>query len=482
MLRPLFIALLLQCSALVSWAQTPLKTAFFYDSGKWEVEENMETKLQRIQDLLPTLANYEIELVGYTDSDGSLNYNDKLSQKRVEAVKDWLSEKGVDPGKIKISAFGETKPISSNEHERGKSRNRRVDVVLTPYYSMEDLYSSLELKEQVFEIKNGEESLIKGERGTLVYVPADAFDCEGTVRIRLKEILTAGDMLRENIPTTSRGELLQSGGTLDLDSDCNGKEVALREGKELTIMVPNLSDQGAMDIFYGEEQDGNFDWLHSGEQGPTVSSMNISDYFRSPMKDSVMVSYEKYPWGKRTKKRFQNIFLPKRKKYRLVYEQRRRVKVLDTKNEAKAKAEWNNRIKAKREALEALGIEEAAIGNMDYYVFSSSQLGMINCDRFRSPARRKNLMVKMDPHPATDYRLIIPEMNALLNNNYTQGEHTVFPGIPIDTKIKLVAIKYHKSHVEVAIHECGFASWKPNQELFFKKMSLEEAKTTFSSM
>jgi len=72
-----------------------------------------------------------IEIVGHTDSIGTPSYNDKLSLRRAQAVKDYMVAKGVDPDKIKVEAKGEREPVADNKTKEGRSKNRRVHVVFT---------------------------------------------------------------------------------------------------------------------------------------------------------------------------------------------------------------------------------------------------------------------------------------------------------------------------------------------------------------
>jgi outer membrane protein OmpA-like peptidoglycan-associated protein len=68
-----------------------------------------------------------IEVAGHTDSDGSDTYNLNLSQRRVNAVRDYLVGRGVDSARLTPHGFGETRPIDTNATDAGKARNRRVE-------------------------------------------------------------------------------------------------------------------------------------------------------------------------------------------------------------------------------------------------------------------------------------------------------------------------------------------------------------------
>jgi outer membrane protein OmpA-like peptidoglycan-associated protein len=67
-----------------------------------------------------------IQVEGHTDADGSDTYNLKLSQRRAEAVVEYLVRGGVDPSRLVAKGFGESVPIDTNETTEGKARNRRV--------------------------------------------------------------------------------------------------------------------------------------------------------------------------------------------------------------------------------------------------------------------------------------------------------------------------------------------------------------------
>ena len=71
----------------------------------------------------------DVTLEGHTDNVGGMAYNQDLSQRRADAVKNYLVEKfGIDSNRIKTVGYGETKPIASNDTEAGRYQNRRVQA------------------------------------------------------------------------------------------------------------------------------------------------------------------------------------------------------------------------------------------------------------------------------------------------------------------------------------------------------------------
>lgn len=72
-----------------------------------------------------------ISIVGHTDSVGSDEYNQKLSEERAQAVADYLVDQGINADLISVSGEGEASPVASNDTTEGRSQNRRADVSVT---------------------------------------------------------------------------------------------------------------------------------------------------------------------------------------------------------------------------------------------------------------------------------------------------------------------------------------------------------------
>jgi outer membrane protein OmpA-like peptidoglycan-associated protein len=68
------------------------------------------------------------EVRGYTDSTDSLEHNQKLSEARAKAVRDYLIKQGIAPERIRAKGFGPTQPVASNDTAEGRTQNRRVEL------------------------------------------------------------------------------------------------------------------------------------------------------------------------------------------------------------------------------------------------------------------------------------------------------------------------------------------------------------------
>jgi hypothetical protein len=71
-----------------------------------------------------------VRVEGHTDSSASDQYNDRLSQRRANAVREYLSNQAVDEARLDAVGFGEKQPIESNETKAGRAKNRRVQFII----------------------------------------------------------------------------------------------------------------------------------------------------------------------------------------------------------------------------------------------------------------------------------------------------------------------------------------------------------------
>ncbi|MBD3421296.1 MAG: OmpA family protein [Chitinivibrionales bacterium] len=84
--------------------------------------------LERVYESLHEWPEVRVEIRGHTDSIGSNRTNQNLSQKRAEAVREYLVSRGIEPSRLKAVGMGETDPIANNKSAEGRAMNRRVEL------------------------------------------------------------------------------------------------------------------------------------------------------------------------------------------------------------------------------------------------------------------------------------------------------------------------------------------------------------------
>lgn len=105
------------------------KYVIYFDFGKASVNEEGATVAYKL--MAETMGGYKaVLLTGHTDTAGDKKFNRKLSEQRVENVKQLFSEIGIDPNKIITQFFGEDEPAEKTADGVKNAKNRRVDVVL----------------------------------------------------------------------------------------------------------------------------------------------------------------------------------------------------------------------------------------------------------------------------------------------------------------------------------------------------------------
>ena len=105
------------------------KTILF-DTGKASFQKQTFPVLQSITAILKEYPNAKFSIEGHTDNTGKAAANQKLSEERAAAVKNYLVENGIATDRLTSSGFGQTKPMDSNKTKEGKANNRRVEVKL----------------------------------------------------------------------------------------------------------------------------------------------------------------------------------------------------------------------------------------------------------------------------------------------------------------------------------------------------------------
>jgi outer membrane protein OmpA-like peptidoglycan-associated protein len=102
-----------------------------FDTGKYSLKPGAREKLAKVAGILIAYPGLNIEVGGYTDNVGGDDMNQKLSENRAGAVRDYLVQQGVGANSVTAKGFGNTLPVASNDNGSGRQENRRVELVVS---------------------------------------------------------------------------------------------------------------------------------------------------------------------------------------------------------------------------------------------------------------------------------------------------------------------------------------------------------------
>jgi outer membrane protein OmpA-like peptidoglycan-associated protein/predicted negative regulator of RcsB-dependent stress response len=100
----------------------------FFDTNKYELKPQSRTELNRLIEFLRQYRDVQIEVSGYTDNVGSPEANIQLSQRRAQAVVEYLSSHGISVNRLRSKGYGEGHPLAANDTEAHRQLNRRIEL------------------------------------------------------------------------------------------------------------------------------------------------------------------------------------------------------------------------------------------------------------------------------------------------------------------------------------------------------------------
>ena len=108
-----------------------LSSEILFEFDSFELGSKAEPVLKKVFQVLGEYPENSVVIEGHTDSEGADTYNQTLSENRANSVKEWLVNAGIDSSRLQTIGYGEDKPVATNETDEGRSRNRRVEIIIS---------------------------------------------------------------------------------------------------------------------------------------------------------------------------------------------------------------------------------------------------------------------------------------------------------------------------------------------------------------
>jgi len=252
---------------------TSEKTTVYFNTTEHQLDEKAKSQLDKLIQKSLVHPDFKILIEGHTDNEGTIGYNNELSLNRSESVKAYLLENGIKEKLIEISYKGELAPIFPNNNSKNMGSNRRVEITYTSYRFDDIAELERELSpstHQTIIIDPNKVNLIEGEQGVLALIPENTFRSTNgellteKVTVELTEALSFTDFISSGLETKSEGQVLETGGMLNISAKTtSGKEITIGDGEEIILAVPNQDRKDDMEVFVSESGE---DWSTTGQE------------------------------------------------------------------------------------------------------------------------------------------------------------------------------------------------------------------------
>lgn len=393
----------------------------------------------------------EIALIGHTDSDASVGYNDDLALNRAHSVRKYLDSLGVK-NRFHVLSKGEHVPINSNSDESEKSKNRRVEIQ-RHYQPNNGIEEHFKQAPQIYSLNPYESQSITTAYGTKLNFPKSAFKDvlpHLPVKLHVREYYNKQDFILGGLSThTTSGDILESRGMLEVYAIQNQDTLELESGKKMDILFPDRTVNDGTQIFAGVDHGHEVEWdQKSFNTVRTRSEQGWSYTYYPRPKGNDTIRWEKW-W------------------YETIDDQSFKIRHVRTKES---------------EQYDTLDIENEEL--LSELTLSSTNLGWINCDRFwEENSPKVDVMVAFEGDEVPAVSIVFSDINAILPYSYRENNRVVFKNIPMNRAVTFIALHKDKKTDQVYFARAqGSASPVIVPLLKLKESTDDEIKTILSQL
>ncbi len=258
-MKKLILISLFATLSILTFSQT-FTVNFEFDKSQPE-----DKSINSLTEFIKTNNVKEVNLTGFADTVGTIDYNKLLVKRRLEAVADALLK--IDETiKIENINFGEEKSTSND------AKFRKVDISFpqTTYREKEPNYK----KPQSFMIDTMRDTIIECSGGTKIIIPKNTLILkntksapQGQVKLEITEYYAVHEMIDANLSTQSGNEILETGGMLYMQATYKEKECVIKDNSSIKIHFKEITESDSMQVFTGNETENGIDWELINDSG-----------------------------------------------------------------------------------------------------------------------------------------------------------------------------------------------------------------------
>jgi TonB family protein len=361
-----------------------------------------------------------------------------------------------------------------------------------------NFYNQFNTPAQTFNFKANEDISITCKEGTKISVKSNSFVTKmgtlvkGEMRFQVTEFYKISDILLANLSTTSNDRILETGGMILLEAFSEGEKCELKDGATIKITFPTTDKKEDMQLFKGSWANDKINWTIDGttivpeiidfpeveaefpggaaklEKWFTENFVYPQTAIEKGIQGKVYVEFIVNENGK-----LENIRILRGVDPLLDEAALSLVERMPKWTPAKQKGEYvknrvmipinfsfggedfiTNNIEFKTEFEKNVNddnLSKTKMNEVSQYLFSTSKLGWINCDRFYKDSSPKiNYFVNIGNSKKVDIKVVFNNFNSILTGSVRNNTYT-FDNVPIGKSVTLVALKYENSQYYLAI-------------------------------
>ncbi len=410
--------------------------------------------------------------------------------------------------------------INADTTEIDSIQNKETVNDTQSFESISDIFDACKKPAQKFTINPQTDTTIICKEGTKIIFHSNSLvyeksglKVEQDVKISITEYYKTSDIILANLSTTSDGKLLETGGMINIEAYTNNKKLKLDKSEVIEIIFPNRKKDDQMQLFNGELTSSGINWIidideptykddiyHVVDKQPEFPG-GINELYRFLNKKI------KYPLSAKESGiqgrvvcqfiinqdgSIDDIVVIKSVDPDLDLEAIRVIKTMPKWKPGKINGEtvrvkytlpilfritsstYNEEYKESFEkTYSEKNISESKISEISTYILSSSRLGWVNCDRFRT-FPLTNLEVDIKSTSKTIMYLVFNRFQAIIYGQNNDGIFT-FNNIPVNEDANILAIKNENNKIFLAIKKTKILKQKESN-LTFKRVSIGELK------
>ncbi len=451
----------------------------------------------------------------------SCNSNKKQNEK---AYPQSLTKDTVVAAPKLTQAKTDTTTITQKNPFTSKNKNIQKTVCLSSNFqvqtSLENDFKTIEKNSQDFELNTNTDTTILCKEGTLFKIPHSSFllasgltEVIGTIRFQVKEFYKTSDILSARLTTYSNNKILETGGMLFIKATSKGQLCKLKDNSAIEISFPFTEKKEGMLLFNGNWTNQKIDWqlisqnqthqqdvieeiaMYPGgtaalnkfmarnliypdsladmgisgmaqmdfiiDETGKVTDANFKTFTQKGFRDAILNTISKMPRWKPAKRNGVPIISTYSQRITFYNEEQN---TNDTIFKNEFEATINDSI-----------ISKVKTADIRAYIFSTSKLGWINCDRFySSPKPKTDFYVDCGNYLELDIKLVFHSFKAILDN-YASKKTNTFQNIPSDEAITVVVVKKINNNIFISLTESN-TNLQSINNLAFEKVTMEKLK------